>query len=580
MVKAPQLGSPAPHNAAAQNVGAKPPAAQGPAPKLNPANIANGAGPAAPAPNQGKKSANERIIDLMNNVCAQEAKLQNVPAARVISCKTLPPETGRAAVVQLRSNAVDLLLEAAKLAQDGELGFVSPADTKLVGGALDASVRPGFRHDGLLLEETYCTLIEGAKRSLDGAASSYPLGPDTKHQHLLHASDLKFRYDHRARLDMLEVKGSSRDRIAAQREVMINTIDSHRGRSGPGMHMFSIAGVDRRGVAKFDYKAMYEGMLRQLAHAFTTAKSNKVKILVLTLSGSGEYSRESREPGAKPDRDYLKSLACAAADAIHYFGAGLSVQIPTHGAELDGFIEDYLKNPSVSPGLQGERYFDIKAAQLQQPAQAKQQKHAIQQKPAPQQGLPVPAAQPKQKQPGLIKNLLNKIPNIGKPNQQVSPAQPVKANAVPPVQKPVVAQPIPAKHVQFQAQMPAQPIAVVPPATPMQNVPLENRTMGQLSYQVEPANAAQDPNSDAAKALSALIGNGNAITLRLVHGLPAIADLSPKARFAINLRDPSKDGRALVSIRSASNGIELYEAVFSTKQLASLAKLVNAAPPA
>ncbi len=153
MIKAPPLGSPAPHNAAAQKVGTTPPAAQGPAPKLQPANIANGAAPVAPAPKQGR-GPNAHIIKLMKTVCAQEASIQNVKPARAISCINLPQETGSATFRPTQSNAIDLLIDEAMQAQNGELALVSPADSKYVAGALDTRVLSGFRHAGLLLEET------------------------------------------------------------------------------------------------------------------------------------------------------------------------------------------------------------------------------------------------------------------------------------------------------------------------------------------------------------------------------------------------------------------------------------------
>ncbi len=409
------------------------------------------------------------------------------------------------------------------------------------------------------------------------------MGQNTTQQNLLHASDLKFRYDLGALRAVRDAKGAPRERIDAQRDTLIDSIGGTPANTGPGMHMFSIAGVDRRNAVNFDFDALYTGMLRQLAHAFSEARVNGVKTVILSLPGSGEFSKVSRTPGAQSDSRYIESLGCAAADAIHYFGAGLSVLMPTHGPTLDRAVQEYLRYTSTFPANQSGRYFYTRAAQLKQPAQGQPQNPAPQQKQVPQQAQAAAAAQPKQA--GLIKQLkkinpLNLIPNIGKPNPQVTPQQPARAPVVSPVQKPLAPPPVPVKPPQIQAQMRAQRNAVIQQGTPMQNMKLADRTMGSLSYKVELTNEAEDSDSEVLKALGPLIVDVNKLTLRRVHSLQKVADVRPNASYEINRRDGKDAGRALLSIRTASNAIELYEAIFSPQHQFALANEVKMAPQA
>lgn len=106
---------------------------------------------------------------------------------------------------------------------------------------------------------------------------------------------------------------------------------------------------------------------------------------------------------------------------------------------------------------------------------------------------------------------------------------------------------------------------------------LESRQMGSLRYHVETKNLAKDSGEAVTQVMQSLLGDGSKVTLRSAHGV----DLPVPGNRAVEVlaRDPdSKVGRALVSVRVATDARKVCEVVFSRFALGDLAQRVSRAP--
>lgn len=404
-----------------------------------------------------KPTINDGINDLFKRVCQQEARLKMAPAA-VTACTSLPPPTGAAAsVVQVKDNAVDVLLVSAASPEAGPVAAIDPADSRHRGGGLALD---HFPYENIPLEEMYCSLGLGGKASMDGAAHAYPLGIEGKDQNQLYINNLQFRHDPSVLHALRHIEGSPRERLAKQRDLLLGAKFSEKPDRSTRWDMVCIAAPDRRKAPDFNKERMRVEMLAQFANAMIKAKEKGVRTFIMSLPGSALFAKTSRAPDAKANPDHLDALAAAAVDATRMYGHGLKVVIPSHGQQLDERVRHHLAHPTPVPTL----------------------------------------------------------------------------------------------------------------------APLKSRTMGGLAYTIEPENLATGSDSEAAKVLRPLIGDGSKASLHRVRGIPAPSKGEQPYWFIGRDPDP-RVGRALVSIQTGDtkHQRQVYALVFSLRALPKVAELVSKA---
>lgn len=303
---------------------------------------------------QKKPTINDGINDLFKRVCQQEAQLKVAPAT-VTACASLPPPTGAAAsVVQVKDNAVDVLLVSAASPAPGRAAIINAADARHRGGGVGVVGVVGaghFPHENMLLEETLCVQALGAKASMDGAAHGYPLGIEGAKQNQLYITNLQFRHDPSVLHALRHVEGSPRERLAKQRDLLLAAKFSEKPDSSTRWDMVCIAAPDRRKAPDFNKDRMRVEMLAQLGQAMIDARKKGVRTFIMSLPGSALFARTSRAPDAKAHPDHLDALAAAAADATRLYGHGLEVVIPSHGQQLNDLVKHHLAHPTPVPSL-------------------------------------------------------------------------------------------------------------------------------------------------------------------------------------------------------------------------------------
>jgi hypothetical protein len=465
------------------------------------------------AAGQAASGMNASIRQFIDKVRLDEAGLKYASPAFAVSCVKLPTQTGAAAsVTQTQDNAVDCLLKASTITALHPIAFFSAADSQHIGGAMDERVE--FKHSKLLQEETGCALVRGSIAALNGAAASYPLGQQTPMQHQLYARGLTFRHAPAIREALSQVAGSGDARIQAQLDILLKSSFCPSNTQGPRVDMISISGVDRRGLAQLDAVGLYEGTLRQLSHALVTAKQQGIKTVVMTLPGSGIFARFSRAPQAEQDPQYLDIIACAAADAVTYFGSGLTILVPTHGTRLDFSFSQYRDVSLLGLVPQGLDY--RLGLQLASPGDAKLQAALL--RLTGTASVPVSST--------------HQVPDLG----TVAPSS---------------------------GALPAEQ--------------LEPRKLGDVAYHVERTNQATLPDSPVSNVLERLIGAGKGMTLRLAHGVDDNTPINAPVCTVLK-RDPDPTvGKALLSVRVGANERVVCEAVYSRNVQPAFAKYVSAA---
>lgn len=285
---------------------------------------------------------NSRINALFAQVRAQEKGLQHaIGAATVTSCKTLPVATGHAdaKVVHEKGNPLDCVVKYVTSPASGKVVVFNPADSTHRAGGLDV---PHFNHSSVPLEEALAVIGAGMKASLDQVQGGYPLGQEHAAENQLYTRGIALRHSAAQLAALTAVQGSGRDRLNAQRDLLLALGAPVPQPNAPRFDMVSIAAVDRRDKPHLDANALESGLRRQLAHGLENAKSAGAKTVVMPLPGSGLFARFSRQPGAKPDPKYLDALARATAWAIKTHGKGLQIVLPSHGFDLDQRIAHHL----------------------------------------------------------------------------------------------------------------------------------------------------------------------------------------------------------------------------------------------
>lgn len=492
--------------------------------------VANGALPANPP----ATSRNAAIQKLLAQVDQQESALP-AAAAEETQCMALPRQAGHTgSVVHAKKNALECLLEQVSTLGAGRSVIVNAGDHLYPGGGFHVA---GFPHDSLPLEETLCVVVANALKSLRLASGSYPLGPVQANQGQLYSSNLSIRYPMSVVKQLLEVGSMGKQRLLDQLDVLLNAPVPAAPAGSTRFDMVTVVAPDRRN-GPIDSDALYSAMLRQFAHAMTTARQHGATTFIFPLPGGKLFAQMSREPGAGADPEYQEALARAAADAIRLFAGNLDVVLPSQG-RLSGLIEEFMAKPMLVP------------AAISRPEQAPYRN-------SPQAARPLQPALPVQPAPGA------------RPLQspkQVRPAQHAQhARPAPLLQqvRPVT----PAHHVRpAQHAQPARGPAVA----------LQQRTLGKSQFQTDPRNLATAPRSAAADVLRHLIGDGSHASLHRVHGLPVPAQGRQAYWFTGRHPDP-KVGCALVCIE-VDGKRENYCLWYNPNKLPALANVVRHATP-
>lgn len=299
---------------------------------------------------------NTSINALFTNVRAQEKGLQHaIGAATVTSCKALPPPTGHTAavLVQESANAVDCVIRYVTDPNAGKVVVFNPADSHHRAGGLGVA---HFKHSSIPLEETLAVLGAGMKASLDQVSKGgYPLGQEHAAQNQLYSHGIRLRHTAAQLTALTAVKGSGRDRLNAQRDLLLAMGAPAPVSNARTFGMVSIAAVDRRGKTHIDTTALENGLRRQLAHGLEKAKSVGARTVVMPLPGSGLFARFSNRSDAKQDPAYLDAVASAAAWAIATYGKDLRIVLPSHGTDLDQRVAKHLskwKSPAAAGAAQ------------------------------------------------------------------------------------------------------------------------------------------------------------------------------------------------------------------------------------
>jgi len=305
-------------------------------------------GHARPSASDINKAINLRFEEVRR----QEARL-NVPAAEITQCTQLPAPTGHPnCLEQTRKSVLRYLIEAVQADRKKTVGIINPGDAWYKGGGLGVGT---FKHQSVPLEETLCVAGHGGFKSLQEVVGGYPLGPGYPCERQLYSTNVHFRFGRDTLKQLCDVTGDAREQINAQRDLLLNAPFAASPGDSPAWHLVTVVAPDNRNSPGFDARVLYTSMLRQFAHALVNGQKHGVKTFLMMLPGSGLFAKTSKEPGAKAEPRYQQALACAAVDAVRYFGKGLHVVIPSHGEALDTLIEQYQTMHVVPEGV-GARY--------------------------------------------------------------------------------------------------------------------------------------------------------------------------------------------------------------------------------
>ncbi|GEM_PF-1473105 len=482
------------------------------------------------------QSLNARINQLFGQVRQQEKSLQDsVAPAQVTSCKQLPAATGQSAAQIIRDNCnpLDCVIKHVNSTTSGKVVVFNPADSRNIAGGLGVGQ---FKHSSIPFEETLALVGTGMKASLDQAKGGYPLGQEYAAQNQLYSRGIALRHNTQQLAQLAAVQGSGRARLDAQRDLMLSFGAPTAAASAPRFDMVSIAGFDRRDKLKVDMVEVANGLHRQLAQGFESAKRAGARTVVLPLPGTGLFSKFSKQPGSKQDPAYLQAIAYATARAIHSHGKDLRIIIPSHGAALDGLLSQQLAAVKVAPTP--------------------------------------PAPQPAH-------------------NQQVSNSHYAPTASIAPSVKPVAPKGSEQYHVSKSLQT-ALPVSSNPPSSmapakgqvfPVGSAPkavkpgiLQLGRMGEVRYFREPGKVQLNDASPVRGALGALLGDGSKVSVHRVHGLQAPTAGSQRYWFIGRDPDPTK-GRALVSVQVSPYRREVFEVTFNRAALPDLARKSGFASP-
>lgn len=303
-----------------------------------PATVSNNGGVRAP---QSPVNDNLRINQLFEAVREQERKgAASIAPARAISCTQLPSPTAEASQITIDpGNPLDCTLIYSHMQR--KVAVVNTADSMRQGGGLGV---PKFSHSTMPWEETLCVAAYGAKQSLDAAAQEYPIGQQHPGELQLYSSGLKLRHNNQQYADLYNVREGGPARIAAQREILLRHGCPLPQGDAPTIDMISIAAPDRRKMHSLDVTSLYQGMMRQLAHAMLAAKRNGADTFILALPGAGIFSGG--------DSGYVRTIAHAAIDAARQYGSGMEVVIPANGREMSMLLSDYQTQCQQGQGAQ------------------------------------------------------------------------------------------------------------------------------------------------------------------------------------------------------------------------------------
>jgi len=297
-------------------------------------------------------TTNDLINARFEELRQQEIRLK-VPAAGITDCTALPAPTDRPNSLHHSSRSVlKCMIEAVLSNPEGTVAIINPGDPWYPGGGV---VVDHFKHQNLPFEETLCLLGEGAFKSLHAGRRAYPLGPGYPCERQLYSSNVRFRFNRHTLQQLCDVTGSPRQKLEAQRDLLVKAPLAASPGDSPAWHMVTVVAPDNRNSPGFDGDALYTGMLRQFAHALVNGQKHGVRTYLLMLSGSGLFAKTSSEPDARAYPPYQQALACAAVDAVRYFGKGMDVVIPSHGEQIDKLIHLYETQATV-PDAVTSRY--------------------------------------------------------------------------------------------------------------------------------------------------------------------------------------------------------------------------------